>query len=64
MISVTVSPGHNELKIFNETDLCEAGPYDVYSETLTNQLHEPRIFYPSGHWPETVANTHVSAHFR
>ena len=28
------------------------------------QLHEPRIFYPSGHWPETVTNAHVSAHFR
>ena len=28
------------------------------------QLHEPRIFYPSGHWPETVTNVHVSAHFR
>ena len=27
-------------------------------------LHEPRIFYPSGHWPETVTNAHVSAHFR
>ena len=24
------------------------------------QLHEPRIFYPSGHWPETVINAHVS----
>ena len=30
----------------------------------TCELHEPRIFYPSGHWPETVANAHVSAHFR
>ena len=29
-----------------------------------DQLHEPRIFYPSGHWPETVTNVHVSAHFR
>ena len=28
------------------------------------QLYEPRIFYPSGHWPETVTNAHVSAHFR
>ena len=28
------------------------------------QLHEPRIFYLSGHWPETVTNSHVSAHFR
>ena len=28
------------------------------------KLHEPRIFYPSGHWPETVTNAHVSAHFR
>ena len=28
------------------------------------QLHEPRIFYPSGHWPETVTNAHVSAHLR
>ena len=28
------------------------------------QLHEPRIFYPSGHWPEIVTNAHVSAHFR
>ena len=28
------------------------------------QLHEPRIFYPSGHWPETVTKTYVSAHFR
>ena len=27
------------------------------------QLHEPRIFYPSAHWPETVTNAHVSAHF-
>ena len=27
------------------------------------QLHEPRIFYPSGHWPETVTKAHVSAHF-
>ena len=29
-----------------------------------DQLHEPRIFYPSVHWPETVTNAHVSAHFR
>ena len=29
-----------------------------------SQLHEPRIFYLSGHRPETVANAHVSAHFR
>ena len=29
-----------------------------------SQLHEPRIFDPSGHWPETVTNAHVSAHFR
>ena len=29
-----------------------------------SELHEPRIFYPSGHWPETVINAHVSAHFR
>ena len=28
------------------------------------KLHEPRIFYPRGHWPETVTNAHVSAHFR
>ena len=34
-----------------------------YPGTLA-QLHEPRIFYPSGHWPETVTNAHVSAHFR
>ena len=26
--------------------------------------HESRIFYPSGHWPETLTNAHVSAHFR
>ena len=31
---------------------------------LDIQLHEPRISYPSGHWPETVTNAHVSAHFR
>ena len=31
---------------------------------LQCQLHEPWIFYPSGHWPETVTNAHVSAHFR
>ena len=30
----------------------------------TLQLHEPRIFYPSGHWPETVTNSHVSANLR
>ena len=34
------------------------------SSTFMSQLHEPRIFNPSGHWPETVTNTHVSAHFR
>ena len=28
------------------------------------ELLEPRIFYPSGHWPETETNAHVSAHFR
>ena len=28
------------------------------------QLHEPRVFYLSGHRPETVANAYVSAHFR
>ena len=28
------------------------------------KLHEPRIFYPSGHWPETVTNARVSARFR
>ena len=28
------------------------------------ELHEPRIFYPSGHRPETVTNAHVSTHFR
>ena len=28
------------------------------------ELHEPRIFYPSGHWSETVTNAYVSAHFR
>ena len=27
------------------------------------KLHEPRIFYPSGHWPESVTNAHVSAYF-
>ena len=33
-------------------------------DCLPHGLHEPRIFYPSGHWPETVTNAHVSAHFR
>ena len=31
---------------------------------VIGELHEPRIFYPSGHWPETVTNAHVSTHFR
>ena len=31
---------------------------------VTGELHEPRIFNPSGHWPETVTNAHLSAHFR
>ena len=35
---------------------------DLYSHQIL--LHEPRIFYPSGHWPETVTNAHVSTHFR
>ena len=30
----------------------------------TTQWHEPRIFFPSGHCPETAANTHVSTYFR
>ena len=34
------------------------------SEPMLTHLHEPWIFYPSGHWPETVTNVHVSAHFR
>ena len=34
-----------------------------WSLFLGVQLHEPRIYYPSGHWPETVTNAHVSAHF-
>ena len=29
-----------------------------------NELHEPRIFYPSGHCSETTTNTHVSTYFR
>ena len=29
-----------------------------------SELHEPRIFYPFGHWPEPVTNAHVSAYFR
>ena len=36
----------------------------VVTQELDAQLHEPRIFYPSGHWPETVTNAHVCAHFR
>ena len=36
----------------------------VLCAKFRNKLHEPRIFYPSGHWPETVTNAHVSAHFR
>ena len=36
---------------------------DRFCETPI-ELHEPRIFYPSGHWPETVLNAHVSARFR
>ena len=36
----------------------------IYAGHALEQLHEPRIFYPSGHWPETVTNAHVSAHFR
>ena len=34
------------------------------SSQINSELHEPRIFYSSGHWPETVTNAHVSAHFR
>ena len=33
-------------------------------DAWVSELHEPRIFYPSGHWPETVTNAHISAHFR
>ena len=41
----------------------------IYDVALTShaslfELHEPWIFYPSGHWPEIVTNAHVSAHFR
>ena len=35
-----------------------------HDKSHREQLHEPRIFYPSGHWPETVTYAHVSAHFR
>ena len=36
---------------------------DPWKFKRIKQLHDPRIFYPSGHWPETVTNAHVSAHF-
>ena len=36
----------------------------LYLNETDTELHEPQIFYPSGHWPETVTNAHVSAHFR
>ena len=43
------------------------GPNDSKSVLVQivaqHQLHKPRIFYPSGHWPETVTNAHVSVHF-
>ena len=29
-----------------------------------SQLRQPRIFFPSGHCPETATNTHVSTYFR
>ena len=45
--------------------------FTEYADSMTfawildvSQLHEPRIFYPSGHWPETLTNARVSAHFR
>ena len=39
-------------------------PYYVSRWKHILQLHEPRIFYPSGLWPGIVGNAHVSAHFR
>ena len=39
--------------------------YNISGAHLANmvQLHESRVFYPWGHWPETVTNVHVSANF-
>ena len=53
-------------KIFLNEDCCILNQILIFllSVFLRVQLHEPRIFYPSGHWPETVTNAHVSAHFR
>ena len=36
----------------------------IWGPKVAPKLHEPRIFYPNGHWHETVTNAHVSAHFR
>ena len=38
--------------------------FDLFGAQMAQKLHEPRVFYPSGHCHETVTNAHVSAHFR
>ena len=51
--------------------VCESERWYIWFNSFTAnndyinccELHKPRIFYPSGHWPETVTNAHVSAHF-
>ena len=35
-----------------------------HSSKHGSKLHQPQIFYPSGHWCETVTNVHVSVHYR
>ena len=42
------------------------GPLEVLAiSTLSAcQLRQPRIFFPSGHCPESATNTHVSTYFR
>ena len=56
LLTVTFNP--SPLDLYMNCSWCSMISFIVI------QLHEPRIFYPSGHWPETVTNAHVSAHFR
>ena len=63
-VSVIIDKAFRKLKPMNIIQLSLSYIMQHRQNMVSAQLHEPRIFYPSGYWPETVNKAHISAHFR